>query len=607
MKGSRFIAAGLCLAGTVQAQINGAGGPVVQAPAVVVQETGLGAADAGSATAISWDPAAAIPQSGWQELEENAGNFHVSQAGAGGYGSLFAVRGVANTPYFSDPAVTVYLGDIPLPSSFAYPEDLLGFTSATLYRGPQGADFGRATDGGVIVFAPAPANEATAGFGSYDARSAAVSAGAGGVVAMAGYDAREGYIENDEIRQRVDGQENENGYAQASIPLSAADKVTLEAFGTRARDGAEPLVPLGGPYYSVARAQEGVTDTDSLGAAVRFDAELPGGGSVRSVTSFTDWRMDPFTNFLVLPPPLASEIVQDQKSWNEELHVASGALGPVTVSGGLWLSGSTTVNFVDRAIPGLFPIEVSSFDEGTRQGALFADAVWTVAPGWSLSVGGRGEVTDRTFLRREAVPVPDLDYMRGGHYGALLPKAALDWTGGADEHAQLAIAAGLRPGGFSSYTDNPALIPFAAERMVSYSAGCDKSWADQAWRVALRAFDEEISNYQIERSYTATDYFVADAGHARAEGAEAELRWRPAPGWTLSATGGWTRAVLTAYASPITGQNLSGNAAPYIPLYNANIDATWRPGRGWFAGVRESAVGRTYYDELETTAYEQHA
>lgn len=610
------MAAWLCLALGAQAQTGGEDEAVVQAPAVVVQGYPVSSAAAGE-TQIAWQPGTATPLGGWEELEQNAGNFHVSQAGAGGYGSLFALRGVANTPYFSDPAITVYLADIPLPSSFAYPEDLPGFASASLYRGPEGSDFGRATDGGVIVFAPAPANEAIARYGSYDERSASVAADADDVLVLAGYDAREGYIANDEIGQRVDDQENENGYVQVGVPLGQSDKITLEAFGTRSRDGAEPLVPLGGPYYAVERAQEGVTDSDSEGAALRFDAALPGGGSLRSVTSFTAWRMDPFTDFLVLPPPIASEIIQDQKSWNEELHLSSGAGGAVTVTGGLWLSRSTTDNFVDRAIPELFPIEVSSFEEGSRQGAVFGDLKWGLgaqpsASGatrstWTVSVGGRAEATERDFLRREAVPTPGLDYVGHDRYGAFLPKLALDWTGGEDEHAEFSVAEGFRPGGFASYTDNPALIPFTAERMVSYSAGCDKAWAGRVWQVALRAFDEEIANYQIERSYTATDYLVATAHRARAEGAEADLTWRPAAGWTLAASGGWTRAILLSYASPITGQNLSGNAAPYIPLYNANLEATWRPARRWFAGARESAVGRTYYDELETTAYEQRA
>ncbi|HEY3757865.1 MAG TPA: TonB-dependent receptor [Opitutaceae bacterium] len=606
MRASSFSVAVVCLLCAIQSQSYGEETDVVTVPAVVVEAAPLETSAAGG-TRLSWDPGTAGSLSGWDELEQQAGNFHISAAGSGGYGSLFALRGLANTPYFSDPAVTVYLGDIPMPSSFAYPENVFDLSSVALYRGPEGSEFGRATDGGVVVFAPMAAGQATATYGAYDARSAVVSGGGDNALVIAGYSARDGYITNHQIGQRVDDQENENLFGQAAAPLSASDKLTVEIFGGRSRDGAQPLVPLHGPYYSVNRAQEGVTDIDSDGAALRFDAALPSGANLRSVTSFTDWRMDPFTNFLVLPPPLDSKIVQDQKTWNEELHATSGTLGPMVLSAGLWLSRSTTSNFIDRAIPGKFPIEISAFDEDSRQGAAFAQAHWTLAPGLSLTTGARAEATERDFLRTEAVPVPGMDFDGHTRYAGLLPKASLDWMGGADQHADLAAAWGLRPGGFSSYTDNPALIPFAAERLVSYSAGWDDAWDRRQWRLAVRVFDEEISNYQIERSYTAADYFVADARRAQSQGAEAELSWHPLAGLTVAASGGWTRAVLTSYASPITGADLSGDAAPYIPLYNGSLSVEYRPTAGWFAGVRATAVGRTYFDELESTAFEQHA
>ena len=587
---------------------------VVQAPRMVVNEE-RPPSDASGTTLVEFQPETTAPISAWEALGREVANFHVSESGAGGYGGLFALRGLSNTPYFSEPAVTVYFADIPLPSSFTYPDGLFGFNSAAVYRGPYGTEFGRATDGGVVVFspagAPAPAGgEILAGYGSFDARRVAATArtastGAADAEADVAYNARDGYITNQTLGTRVDDQENENAFARFRLRPAAGDELTLEVLGTRSRSGAQPLVPIGGPLFDVSRTKEGVTDLDSSGAALKGSFALPDAATLTTVTSFTDWRMNPYESFLVLPPPLQNAILQDQKAWNEELRVQTDPHAAVRGSAGAWFSNGTTDNYVNRAIPGLFPIEISGFEEGSRSAALFGEAVISPDPAWRITAGLRAEDDTRNFTRHEQVPTPGLSYVGSGRYDGLLPRLAVNWDAGAAGHAEASVAMGLRPGGFASYTDNPALIPFASERSTAYSVGWDTSLAQHAVDLAVRAFYDDIGNYQIERSFSATDYFVATAPRAHSDGAEVEGRWRPSAGWTLGASVGWTDVRLDEFHSPLTGQDESGHEAPNVPQYNADLDVTWRPGLGWFAAGQLTAVGKTFYDELGTAKYSQ--
>ena len=81
--------------------------------------------------------------------------------------------------------------------------------------------------------------------------------------------------------------------------------------------------------------------------------------------------MNPYQSFLVLPPPLENKVIQDQKSWNEEIRLVGDPLAAVRFELGAWLSRGTTDNFIDRAIPGLFPVEVSSFGQASNLGRTF--------------------------------------------------------------------------------------------------------------------------------------------------------------------------------------------------------------------------------------------
>jgi iron complex outermembrane receptor protein len=426
-------------------------------------------------------------------------------------------------------------------------------------------------------------------------------------VASADYEARNGYIENQKLGIRVDDQENENLFARIRVRPAAGDELSFEVLDTRSRDGAQPLVPLGGPLFTVSRAKEGVTDLDSLGVALKASIALPAAASLTSVTSYTDWRMNPYESFLVLPPPLDNQILQDQKSWNEELRFRSDPLASLRVEIGAWLSRGTTDNSVDRAIPNLFPIEISSFEQGNESAALFGQAMYAPDRAWRFSAGLRAETDEKNFVRKEQVPTPGLVYVGNGRYDGVLPRLAADWTIDADSHAEAAVDLGLRPGGFASYTDKPALISFASERTTAFSAGWDSSFEQHTVDVVVRAFYDDISNLQIERSFSQTDYFVATAPRAHSVGGEIEGRWRPATDWTVGVSAGWAYVGLDSFHDPISGADESGHQAPNAPQYNADLDVIYRPGHGFFSGAQLAAVGRTFYDELGTAKYTQGA
>jgi iron complex outermembrane receptor protein len=589
---------------------------VVQTPEVIVNATPL-SSDSAGVTTLDLQPETGPAAGSWDVLSRSVANLHIADSGAGGYGSLFSLRGLANTPYFSEPSVTVYLADIPLPSSFTYPMGLFGFNSVSVYRGPEGTEFGRATDGGVILFSPdtsarAEGGELFAGFGSYDARQAATSvhsaqSGMADAEVDADFSARNGYITNQELGIRVDDQENEDLFARLRLRPAKGAELTLEILRTRARDGAQPLVPLGGPLFEVNRAQEGVTDLDSVGAALKGSFSLPDSATLTAVTSYTAWQMNPYQSFLVLPPPLENRILQDQKRWNEEIHLQSDPHSKLRGAMGVWLSKGTTDNGVDRAIPDLFPIEVSGFEERDQTAALFGSATYTLNQSWQIVAGLRAETTYKDFMRTEEVPTPGLVYIGDGRYDGILPKVALDWTINPTSHVEASVADGLRAGGFASYTDKPALIPFSSEHSTAFSVGWDTSFAQNSADVAIRAFYDQITNLQIERSFSQTDYLVATAPRAHSTGAEIEGRWHPSPQWTIGTSAGWTYVRLDQFFAPLTGQNESGMTAPNAPQFNADLEATFRPGGGWFAAGQLSAVGRTYFDELETAKYTQDA
>ena len=606
-----------CLAAaSIPAQGQVADDAVLLNPELRVTEPRI-VAESPSETQVPLAPAEGQSLGAWPTLNASVANLHLSDGGAGSYGSLLALRGLSNTAYFSEPAVTLYFGDIPLPAGFTYPSGFWGLGSVAVLPGPQGVRFGRATDGGVLLFTPAgeaphAGGEWSAGAGSYAASQAILeahtaSSGALGAQACFEADTRSGYVSNQQTGGRVDDQADENAFVRLRLSPSSRNQFSLEILQSRSRDGAEPLVPLGGPYYAVRRPADGVTDLDAVGAALKGVVALAGGACVSTVTSYTDWRMNPYQDLLVLPPPLENRVLQSQKSWNEEVHLEGDPAAPLRLRTGLWLSRQTTQNFVDRSLPGRFPIEESGFEQGSWSAALFGDVAFAPAGPWSFDAGIRAEDDSKQFNRVEKAPDAGLAYEGRSLNRALLPRIAADRQLSQDSRLEASASLGMRPGGFASYTDNPDLIPFQAERVDTIESGWTLNPSNNPLALTVSGFYTAVRELQVERSFSAADYFVATARRAHSAGVEMKARWRPTEHLVATLDAGLDQARLDAFTAPLSGSSESGNPVPGVPRLNAGFEAAYRGDAGWFAAVGATEVGPTRYDELATPKYTQAA
>ncbi len=550
-----------------------------------------------------------------------APNFFVANNGNRSFTDIFSLRGLTNTPIFGTPAVTLYLDGLPLGSGFTFPSELKGFASGDLYRGPgQNTTFGRAGPAGVLQFttpAAAPAGTTTgevrASYGNFNARDAAATVnstaanGQGDLLVVADLAARDGYITNTLLHRDIDTQDGLSALARLRYRPATNTELTLLFTGLRARDGVQPLVPIGGPLYTVSRSAEGESDLDAYNTALTA-AVLTPAGRLSSTTSYTDWALGPYSNLLQLSPgfSLGDRLTQTQRNWNEELKLTGDAKTAVQWSVGAFFSDGRTDSNVTRLAFNVFPTEASDAITDQRSWAAYGEATFHLGDAFTLTPGLRGETNHQTFERTETVPAPgriDLSSTSG----ALLPKLAASYTLSPQSTLFASISTGYKPGGFSSFTGNPAFVPFRPEHTIAYEAGATQSTADHRLTGTVRAFWYDISNYQIERSFTATDYFVANAPHARSRGAELELTWKPFAGLMITGGLGYTDVTLLRFTAPVSGTNFDGNRAPYVPLYTASLRAEYHHESGWFGGVEITSTGRTNYTEDQSPTFSQRS
>ena len=554
------------------------------------------------------------------KLAMRAANFFAGANDAHSFNDTFALRGLTNTPIFGDPAISFYLDDLPLGGGFTFPSDLSGFAHAELHRGPsQNTVFGRAGSAGVVTLltpqpGAAPTGELRASFGNYSAKnlSASVMSAADArldAYVSAAYATRDGYIKNTTLNRDIDDKDSRSALARFRIRPSTSSELTLLVTTLRARDGVQPLVPLGGPLFTVTRKNEGQTSVDATNAALKAAFTTPF-GLLSATTSRTDWELGPYANALAFgPSELLNTVGQTQRNWNEEVKLASLEKSPVRWQvGAIYTDGRTDGAFT-RAF-GPFIIEKSAYRVDARDHAAFGEATFKLTPDLSLTAGARAEDSRKELDRRATVPAAASgSFAFTRESTALLPKLSLSYALDRATTAFASVGAGYKPGGFSAFTGTRALASFGPERTKTFETGLTSATSDKTVTATLRLFYYDITGYQIERSFAtsavADDYIVVNAPRARSYGGELELAWKPFPALTVSADLGTTDVTLREFTDPYTGLGYTGKRAPYVPAYDASLRLDYALAEGFFAGVELSSNGRTYYTESEDLTFGQ--
>jgi iron complex outermembrane recepter protein len=562
-------------------------------------------------------PTGTDPSAGLADIARHTAGFSVNDAGARGFGQTTTLRGLGNTPYFGDSSSPVYLDDIPLASAFTFPTDLFDFSQLAVHRGPQAATlFGRAGDAGVIQLVSARPGAGTSararfsagnhGLFSFGATVQSAPSGEADISAGIGASQRDGYIRNTQLNQDVDSRESVSGRVRVNYRPVDGTELSLHVIGSRVRDGAQALVPLGESYSEVQRGQEGESDTDFGAVALGFSRRLTA-GTLSSTTSWSKWELSPYSNRLVVfgGADFDSVVDQSQRTLTEELRFTGEQY-----SAGAFYSASRTRGGADRSFSG-FPIEQSRFTTDADMMAVFGRALFKPVDGWTLTPGLRAETTSKDFTRVETIPSSAV-LNRDDDWSAFLPSLAASRRIDDTTDLTFTLARGFKAGGYSAYTGRADLAGFGPQRSWTLEAAYRTALRESNLVYTARAYASRVTGYQIERSFAVPnsftdEYLVVNAGEARVLGFELESVWRPATDVSVTLIASVCHATLEDFTDPFTGDNHSGKRAPYAPAGNGALRVDWHPAAGFFAGAGVTWTGTTYYDEQESDFFAQRS
>ena len=553
------------------------------------------------------------------EISARIPNLSITSNSLRSFGDIYSIRGIGNTAFFSNPAVVLYVDNVAMGSAFSHAVNLSNIESIDIYRGPQGHLFGRNASAGVISIKTRRHEEeyrASASFRYGNYSSADLQFGATGPLqrgrlyfSLAGrYARRHGFLHNRTLDKVTDHRKAYGGHFNFYYRPSQSWEIAGGYNADRFDDGSQLLTPLGGPFYEVDSDFEGSTKINRNAQHLRLALTLPW-GSLSSTTARQDWNLDPNALDLDLSPlpGFTSTIRQSQEQWTQEFLLRSpvDAARALSWHAGLFLlraeTGGTSVRtFFAPPLPFLVRQE-TVFDSIEENAALFARAAIAPKDKLELGLGLRIDHSRKSIDRTKTDDLaPPREITGEDTFTEFAPSFEFSYPLKENLRIFAVTALGIKPGGFSAFTDDPSVARFNSETVWSNQLGLAYSHSEKEFFWNLTGFWNEIDDYQVERTFTFTDYIVVNAEKARSQGVEFEISFRPRKGVQLKGSVGTTDFEFERYLDPFTSVSFQGNRAPFTPRYTANLGIRLESAKGLYGAVDFRAVGETFFDEANS-------
>lgn len=540
-----------------------------------------------------------------------------------GYGDFVGVRGTGNTSFFGPAGVGLMIDDVPYSDAFTYSTDFYDLASLELHRGPQGAFFGQNGAAGMLQLRTlgledgAP-NQFSISGGSYNEldlrlRYAKQVSDSVGVSFQTYFNERNGYVSNPLLGVDVDGRSRFGFLGNLYLAPSVDAQMKVRFLYEQVRDGGQRISPLpinpafAGDPFTVNSNIAGETNLDRFQLSFHYERDL-GWASLQSITAFQRWDLGPQTVDLDFSPLSVadSSIGQAQNYWTQEFRLGATNENAFSWNSGIFLSykeddGSATRGLpIDQMNPfaGQF-FQTTNFDREEKTFALYGNTTWALSNQLDLTAGARLQYVDTEMTRSKDIlgagTVSSLTGATSDWYFSPTLGLSYDVSDAVSVFARSSI--GIKPAGYTAYTDNPTTFAFEDEAAWENEIGLRHELGNTSFE--LRGYHKQIDDYQLNRSVAGTtDFIIVNADEVEALGVEAEFTWQPVDHLSLSATAGWNETNFDGGAT-------DGNQVPFVPDFTASLGFNYDFGNGFFIAGSARFVGDTFFDENESAFFQQ--
>jgi len=347
-----------------------------------------------------------------------------------------------------------------------------------------------------------------------------------------------------------------------------------------------------------------------------------------STTGFVNWETRDTTDLDYTPFPLLTrDNAENDFQFSQEVRFASADTAPFQLGANTRLRWQAGASFFTQAYEqdavntyaaGLVaPFSVSQHTPRSALDdlglGLFGQGTLTFGEQFDLVAGARFDYEDKSaklenlfdspFFPSSVVEADD-------SFSNVSPQVALAYRIQPDKSVYASVARGYKAGGF-----NPASPvgneSYGEERAWHVEGGAKTLFAGDRMSANAAVFYIDWDDLQLFTPNPAvpTQFYISNVGGATSKGVEFELNARPAPGFDLFTTVGYTQARFGS-GSVSSGINVEGNKLPSTPEYtfSAGLQYSRDVGPATIVGRADAVFyGAFEYDDANTLGQDAYS
>lgn len=524
------------------------------------------------------------------------------------------IRGVGATAA-SDPAVGTFVDGI-YQTSLGFDVGFLDVERVEILRGPQGALFGRNTQGGAInIVTRLPDEDFRASIKAEAAEFNTWKLGGDVSGALledkvylglsAVYGESDGYLDNITLGQDADTSEKASGRAVLRITPTDELEMILRLEGASNRYGYLGFgVPDdGSEAYTVLDDEAQTSKDDSYGASLTVNYDM-GFATLTSITGANKVKTDYWYD-LDASADVGNYQDQetDQRYISQEVRLASNGGDAFD-----WLVGFYYFDEVhdqardfsqDECSVCVFPpvfdsqnivLEQTRFD---RDGwAFFGQATYRPVTDLDITVGARYSDESVTAAQSGIVYIPNIgsddrfNSVDSASFDSFSPMGSVSYRWNEDVMTYVTVSRGYKAGGYDKYPGTAAAvgIPFDEETSTNYEVGAKMAFFDNRLQIDASAFIVRIKDMQLASTVISPISnlpvgVTTNVGNGKTKGFEFEASAIPVEGLVLRGNMSYVDATFTKLTN-VVGVNAEGGRIPYVPKWTASASADYTHGLG---------------------------
>ena len=548
-----------------------------------------------------------------QGLSKIIPNLSSNEAGSRSFNTIFGMRGLTNTQYFSDPATAVYLDGIPMGRAFSRSIALYELDSVTVHRGSQATLFGQNNEAGTILMTTkAPGNtlagSATASYGSYNAQTYIATLGGALIpdqrfLGISGYhDSRDGFIYNETRGTHPDFQSGFGGRISLRWAPSPNWEFSLISMQEFDNDGEQRISALlREDPFKVTHSVDGktVVNTNITGLKTQYTGENI---EITSISAFNFWRLDPYlVNFGFAPnPEILEEINFADRVWSQELRISNLADRKTAISwsGGLFFSHEVIEVDLIGKIPLFSLIQTGKNHIEENSYAVFGNVTIPLSKSSRISLGSRVDYRQKSAYS-DAYDFSNNRVEEEARRSFLNVVPEIGVVHDLNESTELYANSSLpfKAGGFVPFQGASQLSRYDTEQAWTSDIGIKKALLNRKLSLDASFFYSAVTDYQFERYTSPTDYRVINIPKVNIYGGEFEILTRPLAGLELGIGLSYSKATIKDHIDPADTANRAGNRVPYVPEYKLVGHLQYQHQSGFMGRIDAQFVSDVFYDE----------